>query len=113
MRRSQDQDGFDVPVRWLMPIAVAIGVAGTVFAAWLAGQALTQIEQHVRSPAVQPHDPLGAELARCNELGQAALDEAACIAAWARNRRRFLSAPDEPASDPSAPRVIPLHEEGR
>ncbi|HEV7252035.1 MAG TPA: putative entry exclusion protein TrbK-alt [Mesorhizobium sp.] len=108
--QPKDQDSFDVPVRWLMPIAVAIGVGATAVAAWLAGSGIVPFELHVRSPVLQPYAPLTVELARCNELGQAALDETACMAAWAQNRRRFLSAPDEPASDRTGPRVIPLHE---
>lgn len=35
-------------------------------------------------------DPLQAELARCTGLGQAATRDAACLKAWAENRRRFL-----------------------
>jgi conjugative transfer region protein TrbK len=37
-------------------------------------------------------DPLGDELARCRAIGMAALEDAACRAAWAENRRRFFSA---------------------
>ena len=44
----------------------------------------------VRMPAVQS-DPLAAELARCQTIGMAAKDDAACEAAWAENRRRFLT----------------------
>ena len=37
--------------------------------------------------AHKPADPLRSELLRCNELGQPALDNPACRAAWAENRR--------------------------
>jgi len=37
-------------------------------------------------------DPLADELARCRAIGMAALEDAACRAAWAENRRRFFSA---------------------
>ena len=37
-------------------------------------------------------DPLAGELARCRAIGMAALEDAACKAAWAENRRRFFSA---------------------
>lgn len=39
---------------------------------------------------LQP-DPLRAELARCQLLGEAGASDAACLRAWAENRRRFLS----------------------
>ena len=35
-------------------------------------------------------DPLAAELERCNTLGEAGERDAGCLAAWAKNRRRFL-----------------------
>jgi conjugative transfer region protein TrbK len=56
-------------------------------------------------------DPLVAELARCQALGVAALDDASCKAAWAENRRRFFTyRPDDsetPATppQPSAPKI--------
>ena len=34
---------------------------------------------------------LARELARCQAIGMAAKDDAACEAAWAENRRRFFS----------------------
>jgi conjugative transfer region protein TrbK len=36
-------------------------------------------------------DPLAAELARCQSIGIAAQNDAACAAAWAENRRRFFN----------------------
>ena len=36
-------------------------------------------------------DPLARELARCQAIGMAAQDDAACGAAWAENRRRFFT----------------------
>jgi conjugative transfer region protein TrbK len=36
-------------------------------------------------------DPLAPELARCQSIGMAAKDDAACEAAWAENRRRFFT----------------------
>ena len=40
-----------------------------------------------------PHetDPSAAELARCRAIGMAALEDGACKAAWAENRRRFFA----------------------
>jgi conjugative transfer region protein TrbK len=37
-----------------------------------------------------PKPGLAAELDRCVDLGAAAADDAACLAAWAENRRRFF-----------------------
>lgn len=42
--------------------------------------------------------PDHAELLRCQALGEAATNDAACLALWAETRRRFLS----PASPTSA-----------
>ena len=59
----------------------------------------------VRMPAAVS-DPLAPELARCQAIGMAAKDDAACEAAWAENRRRFFtyrpadSATSTPPTDP-------------
>ena len=51
-------------------------------------------------------DPLAPELARCQAIGMAAKDDAACEAAWAENRRRFFtyrpadSTASAPTTDP-------------
>ncbi|MFZ1964824.1 MAG: putative entry exclusion protein TrbK-alt [Roseiarcus sp.] len=46
-----------------------------------------------------PSDALARELARCQAIGMAVEEDAACKAAWAENRRRFFaSPPTEPAS---------------
>ena len=37
------------------------------------------------------NDPLRAELQRCRNLGDAALDDLDCAATWAETRRRFLN----------------------
>jgi conjugative transfer region protein TrbK len=42
-------------------------------------------------------DPLAAVMARCQTLGMAAENDAACQAAWAENRRRFFN--DSPAPE--------------
>ena len=38
-------------------------------------------------------DPLAAELQRCRQISMAAMDDPACEAAWAENRRRFFASP--------------------
>ena len=40
-------------------------------------------------------DPLQAELRRYQVLGEAAMRDPACLAAWAESRRRFLSGKPE------------------
>ncbi|WP_187432174.1 hypothetical protein ROLI_038190 [Roseobacter fucihabitans] len=37
------------------------------------------------------NDPLRAELQRCRDLGNAALDDQYCAAIWIETRRRFLN----------------------
>ena len=51
-----------------------------------------------------PHEtnPLADKLARCREIGMAAMQDAECKAAWAENRRRFFAAPST-AIDRTAP----------
>lgn len=43
-------------------------------------------------------DPLQAELQRCRDLGNAALNDQDCAATWTETRRRFLT--PAPSSDP-------------
>ncbi len=43
------------------------------------------------APALQPPtDPLRATLRRCQQLGETAMSDPACLAAWAESRDRFL-----------------------
>jgi conjugative transfer region protein TrbK len=49
------------------------------------------------SSAESRPDPLAAAMARCQALGMAAENDAACQAAWAENRRRFFN--DSPAPE--------------
>ncbi|WP_019169873.1 putative entry exclusion protein TrbK-alt [Pseudaminobacter salicylatoxidans] len=51
------------------------------------------------APAFQPPaDPLRESLRRCQQLGEAAASDAACLAAWAESRDRFLGRPSAPAT---------------
>ncbi len=43
------------------------------------------------------NDPRRAELRRCQEIGQAAMHDDACLTAWEENRRRFMG--PKPASN--------------
>jgi conjugative transfer region protein TrbK len=50
-----------------------------------------QLEAFAR-PTVEPSiDPLASELMRCQGLGEAGPRDAACRAAWAESRKRFLT----------------------
>jgi len=49
------------------------------------------------SSAASRPDSLTAAMARCQALGMAAENDAACQAAWAENRRRFFN--DSPAPE--------------
>lgn len=55
---------------------------------------LTRDEDPARpapAPALAPSvDPLRAEQRRCQQLGEAAVRDAACLAVWAETRDRFL-----------------------
>lgn len=84
---------------------ILIGVILAAAAAWMATQ-----ERLPQSAAGTPDnasasDPLRAEFARCQGLGEAGAHDAACLAAWAENRRRFL-APDRRPAAPN-PAVTP------
>lgn len=56
--------------------------------------------QPAPAPALAPAvDPLRAEQRRCQQLGEAAVRDAECLAVWAETRDRFLSrAPSDTAS---------------
>ena len=50
-------------------------------------------------------NPLAGELDRCQAIGMAAQNDAACATAWAENRRRFFTY--RPADDGAAPTTLP------
>jgi conjugative transfer region protein TrbK len=71
--------------------------AGCVLVAAAIIAAAVQFHRHgaprplpTTSAASRP-DPLAAAVARCQALGMAAENDAACQAAWAENRRRFFN----------------------
>ena len=64
---------------------------------------LTRDEEPARpapAPALAPSvDPLRAEQRRCQQLGEAGVRDAECLAVWAETRDRFLGrAPSDAAS---------------
>jgi conjugative transfer region protein TrbK len=72
-------------------VAVAIIAAAVQFHRDGAAPPVTQL-----ITASRP-DPLAAAMARCQTLGMAAENDAACQAAWAENHRRFFN--DSPAPE--------------
>ena len=58
------------------------------------------------SPSVVDADPLRAELARCQILGEAGAHDPGCLHAWAENRRRFLGGGAQ-LSEPSPVEMFP------
>ena len=72
-------------------IALGVGAAFCGLAALLTARE----GEGLRSspPAMQSvsSDPLVAEMRRCQLLGEPGAHDAGCLAAWAENRRRFLS----------------------
>ena len=80
--------------------AAVILLAGTVLACAIE---LARLDRTSESSAPVAHgkmDLLAGELARCKILGAEAAHDAACKAAWAQNRARFL-APATPRQDRS------------
>ena len=91
MRARFSLRDLDVPRPWRLAALIVIGVVLAGLAAWWAG---TEDDEGwtVQSStlSVAPVDPLLAEFRRCQALGDAGAHDAACLAAWAENRRRFL-----------------------
>jgi conjugative transfer region protein TrbK len=63
-------------------------------------------ENSPASPVVFDPDPLRAELARCQILGEAGAHDPGCLHAWAENRRRFLGGGAR-SSEPSTVEMFP------
>ena len=86
-------------------LVLGVGAALCAAAAMLAVKEGRELHESAL-PATQsvPADPLVAEMRRCQLLGEPGANDAGCLAAWAENRRRFLSldrrplAPDPPAA---------------
>lgn len=73
-----------------------------MFAIVVALVELSRDEEEVRAvvpPQDGPADPLRSELRRCQALGEAAVEDAACLAVWDENRRRFLGGDSKPNGD--------------
>lgn len=81
-------------------ILIRLGIGALVLTAILATllEISRQSEMVIEPvPAQNTSDPARAELRRCQEIGEAAMQDDACLKAWAENRQRFMS--PEPAPD--------------
>jgi len=74
----------------------AFAAAAVVAAALYMADGGSPRSAHTSRPALSD-DALAAELARCQRLGDAAGNDARCLAAWAEKRRRFFTYLAEPA----------------
>lgn len=86
----------------LARIAAIIFVAMAVTATIIEMGREEKSRQASAAPMLQPStDPLRLEQRRCQELGEAAANNAACLRVWSETRDRFLGrspAPETPAA---------------
>lgn len=82
--------------------------------------ALVSLIREEERPAVRalpeaqaPADPLRQDLRRCQGLGNAALEDDTCRAAWAKSRDRFLGREPAKAAAPNIPDASASAVEGR
>lgn len=93
---------MDLKIAARMTAVLALGAAVTAAFMALRGDG-SQDASSLRS--LHPGgEPAGAELARCRNIGMAAIADEACKRAWAENRRRFLR-PTRPATPYAVPSV--------
>ncbi len=83
-------------------LLLRLGIGVLAFMAVLGALLEIAREDDMNVPTIpklhEVNDPLQAELQRCRNLGDAALDDQDCAAAWTETRRRFLT--PAPSSDP-------------
>ncbi len=83
---------------------VAIAITMTAIQMRDASKASPSRESTTAAVIEPDVDPLRGELIRCQSLGAAGASDAACLRAWAENRRRFLA----PGSRPQAALAEPI-----
>ena len=88
MRRRTRGPYFNRTQVLRLAVAIAAGVAACAGAVALGSDRESEDSVAPR-PAAAPN-PLTAEFRRCNALGETALGDNACVAAWAEHRRRFF-----------------------
>ena len=85
--RNHPHEPGRAPPAWSIVLALALGCVTALGAAWLAGD-LGPDGASARRP--RPADRLQPALLRCQKLGDRALTDPDCRAAWAEHRRHFL-----------------------
>lgn len=100
-RRLRDYAASDAKVVRRALVLAGIGAALVSAAMVMAGKedADGLRVRSVTLASAPPESPRAAEFARCNGLGQAAADDAACRAAWAENCRRFFGGRAHPVPE--------------
>lgn len=89
---------------------ILIGVILAGAAAWMATTDQPTPADRLSADSLVAADPLQAEFARCQALGEAGAHDPACLAAWAENRRRFLAPDRRPAAPSPAVLAMPTEE---
>lgn len=102
-RRIVREEELDRPKVRRVILVMAVGTAIAGFAAFISGQDFEEEQRIAAARRERPDDPLRTELQRCGSLGEAALADPACRAAWAENRRRFFSPGERRPSQESQP----------
>lgn len=89
---------MDFRIAARMIAVLALGAAMTIAVVALREAGVEHTPATIlHAPGGEPR-PLArerSELARCRDMGTAALDDPACKKAWAENRRRFLGIGEE------------------
>jgi conjugative transfer region protein TrbK len=109
-RRIFTQAELDRPKAIRIVAVLAAGALTAGAAAWLAGTDVEEATSQRAPAAVRATDPLQIELHRCNGIGEAALQDVACRAAWAENRRRFFGSPNRQPPSVNETRTAPVAE---
>ncbi|MER8369926.1 putative entry exclusion protein TrbK-alt [Mesorhizobium sp. M1348] len=93
---------MDLKIAARMTAVLALGAAMTAAFMALRGDG----SQDASSPrsAHSGGEPASVELARCRDIGMAAIDDDTCRKAWAEGRRRFLQ-PSRPVAPNPAPSI--------
>ncbi|MEO3434528.1 putative entry exclusion protein TrbK-alt [Inquilinus sp. CAU 1745] len=92
-------------------------IGAVVFVAFALTATAIEMTREEEGPAAVPavaatDDPghLPTELTRCQQLGEAATSDQACLRAWADNRRRFLGLDAPGAGRSSDVSAVPVTE---
>lgn len=74
--------------------------SAVIFVAIAGTAAVLEMSRKEKAPEPSPirtieaeHDPLRGEQRRCQQLGEAAAQDTACLKVWAQTRDRFLGRP--------------------